>query len=59
MQDENFLTVRKCAYYFEITDRTKVHNKRTKQILIPKSQIFTEEALLRLIEKAQEGLQVL
>jgi len=59
MQDANCLTVFKCAYYFEISDRTEISNKSKKQILIPKSQVFTEEALLRLIDKAQKGLQAL
>ena len=58
-QDEHCLSISKCAYYLQLTDREETPNKATKTITIPKAQIFTEKALLQLIDEVQKRVQPL
>lgn len=59
MQDENSLSISKCAYYLDLFGRKETSNKEKQRVFIPKSQIFTVEALLRLIDQVQKRVQPL
>lgn len=61
LQTKECLHIHKCAYYYEIQDkdRTEAPKGSTKTIHIPPSQIFTPEALLKLLDKAERGLEPL
>ena len=52
-QNEDRLQLHKCCYYWCPSDPTETTNSETKRIFIPRSQMFTVDALTRLIAKAQ------
>lgn len=56
-QDEVCLQLRHCCYYWKpASDATMTPNDSTKTILIPRTQQFTEEALIELYMARQRGL---
>jgi hypothetical protein len=52
-QDEECLRLHKCCYYWQPSDHIETPNENTIRIVIPRSQIFTSEALTRLLDQAQ------
>jgi hypothetical protein len=52
-QDEECLQLCKCCYYWRPLDDIETSNLNTKRIFIPKSQVFTVEALTRLVDEVQ------
>lgn len=58
-QDENGLRLMKCCYYWRPSENEdETDNDRTKQICIPRSQVFTAEALIELLNERQGGVQL-
>ncbi len=59
-QSENSLHLFKCAYFYKIKpeDRKEVPNKTRVTIHFPRSQVFTAEALLQLIDEIQPRLEL-
>ncbi len=52
-QDEECLRLHKCCYYWRTLDNAETTNTRTKRILIPRSQVFSVESLLRLVDETE------
>jgi hypothetical protein len=50
-QDEACLRLHRCCYYWRTLDKVETTNTSTKRIFIPRSQIFTVESLIRLVEE--------
>lgn len=57
-QDEECLRLHKCCYYWRPSDRVETLNSEKKRIYIPRSQIFTVDALTMLMDEAQARLQL-
>jgi hypothetical protein len=57
-QDEECLRLHKCCYYWQPSDRIETPNDHTARIIIPRSQIFTADALTALLDQAQSRLQL-
>jgi hypothetical protein len=52
--DEEHLLLKNCCYWMHITGPPST-NERSQRICIPRSQIFTPEAVLELLEKLKRG----
>lgn len=50
-QCEDYLLLRKCGYYWEKENSDLTPNKNTTSILIPRTQLLTSDALLKLLER--------
>jgi hypothetical protein len=52
-QDEECLRLHRCCYYWQPTNHVEKPNKDTVRIVIPRSQIFTPDVLILLLDQAQ------
>jgi hypothetical protein len=57
-QDEECLRLHRCCYYWQPSDHVETPNDSTVRIVIPRSQIFTPEALTALLDQAQARVQL-
>ena len=56
-QNEEYLQLRKCCYYWHPLDDIETTNVSTKRIFISKSQVFTVESLTKLVDEVQLKVQ--
>lgn len=54
--DEEKLVLKRCCYWYHITD-SQVNNRYSKRILIPRTQLFTVEALTGIAARVALGQQ--
>ena len=52
-QNEEHLQLRRCCYYWRPSDLMETTNTTTKRIFIPRSQIFTVNSLIGLMDEVQ------
>ena len=52
--DEEKITLKRCCYWYHITE-SQVDNNQSKRIFIPRSQLFTAEALTDIAARVASG----
>lgn len=52
---EDELRLRRCAYWMSLKGRRAVANRRSIRLKVPRTQVFSEEALLTLVKRIKVG----